>query len=223
MANSKSDFYARQVVTLIGGYQSIASSTNASPIVVTTSDPAATGTPSVNNFTTADTVLVQGHTTNTNANGVWPLSAVGTNTASLSGSTGNGVGAATGYIRKLAGPAATLYVGLWTAAISDTSTGSAASEVTGGSYARKAVNNSATNWNAATGSGGNITVSNLSTVTFVQATASWGTVSYVGLTDASTAGNMLYWTQLGTAKTINNLDQASFTGGAPGNLQVQED
>lgn len=223
MANSKSDFYARQVVALIGGYQTIASSTNATPIVVTTSDPAASSVAAANNFSTADTVLVQSHTTNTNANGVWPVSAVATNTVTLSAAVGNGVGGATGYVRRLTGPAATLYVGLWTAALSDTSTGSAASEVSGGSYARKSVSNSGNLWNAASGSGGNISVSNSATVTFIQATGTWGTVSYVGLLDATSAGNMLYWTQLGTAKTINNLDQASFTGGSPGNLLVQED
>ncbi len=84
---------------------------------------------------------------------------------------------------------ATVYVGLWTAALDDTSDGSTAGEVSGGSYARVAVTNNATNWPAAA-SGAK---SNGTAITFPQATADWGTVTYFAILDAATAGNVLYW------------------------------
>ena len=39
--------------------------------------------------------------------------------------------------------------------------------------------------------------------TFPAATAAWGTVSYIGLWDASIGGNMLYYTALDAAKVID--------------------
>lgn len=82
----------------------IVSSTNATPIVITLSDASWTAmAPAV-----GDTVIVNGHTTNTKANGVWELSAVSdvSNTITLvnadaSNSVGNGVGGASGTVRKI--------------------------------------------------------------------------------------------------------------------------
>lgn len=65
----------------------IVSSTNASPIEVTI-----TGHP----YATGDTIQIKDHTVNTNANGSWPIVVTGANTFTLDGSTGNGVGGATG-------------------------------------------------------------------------------------------------------------------------------
>jgi len=72
----------------------ITSSTNASPIVVTST---------AHGFATGDSVVVIGHATNTAANGTWEVTKVTANTYSLtknikSGviSTGNGIGGATG-------------------------------------------------------------------------------------------------------------------------------
>lgn len=70
--------------------QTITSSTNATPIVIT---KAAHGLAS-NEF-----VIVYGHTTNTNANGTWKITVIDANTFSLNGSTGNGVGGASGNFR----------------------------------------------------------------------------------------------------------------------------
>lgn len=72
------------------GTKSISSSTNASPIVITTS--------TTHLFKVGQQVVVSGHATNTNANGTWTVSAVSSNTITLSGSTGNGVGGATGSV-----------------------------------------------------------------------------------------------------------------------------
>jgi len=111
---------------------------------------------------------------------------------------------------------ATLYVALFTVAPTDAGGGT---EVTGGGYARVAVANSATEW-AAT-SAGNGTTSNLNPITFPAPTANWGQVVAWAIFDAATAGNMLFYANLTTPKTINNGDPApSFAAGA---LQVTLD
>lgn len=99
----------------------------------------------------------------------------------------------------------TAYVGLFTAAPSDSGGGT---EVTGGSYARKST--AGADWNAASGG----STSNANAITFVTATASWGTVTHFGIFDAATAGNLLRWAALTTSKAIGNGDTASFAAGA---------
>lgn len=76
------------------GVKAISSSTNASPIVVTATS---------HGFSNGDLVFIDGHATNTSANGLWAITSVATNTFTLTdyisgaNSTGNGVGGATGY------------------------------------------------------------------------------------------------------------------------------
>ncbi len=87
---------------------SIASSTNATPIVVTTVDPSIANVLRAgpqHGFVVGQTVTIADHLVNTNANGSWVVSAVGGTTAgdtgttlTLTGSVGNGVGAATGTV-----------------------------------------------------------------------------------------------------------------------------
>lgn len=91
---------------------------------------------------------------------------------------------------------ATPYVALFTATPSDSGGGT---EVTGGSYARAV---STTSWPAASGG----SCANDVAIAFPTATANWGTVSQFAIMDASTAGNMLYWGDLTTPRTINNGD-----------------
>lgn len=73
----------------------IASSTNATPIVITTS--------AAHGFTTGDLVYIGDHTTNTSANGLWTIASASGSVFSLtdpvtgSNVVGNGVGGATGY------------------------------------------------------------------------------------------------------------------------------
>lgn len=64
----------------------IASSTNASPIVLTTSG--------AHGYAAGDTITVAGHTTNTVANGTWVITVPSGTTIGLVGSTGSGVGGA---------------------------------------------------------------------------------------------------------------------------------
>lgn len=67
-------------------------------------------------------------------------------------------------------------------------------EVTGGSYARVSVTNNLTNFPSATKLVTNPSrkVSN-SDIVFAIPTASWGTVTGVGIMSASTAGTLFYW------------------------------
>ena len=110
-------------------------------------------------------------------------------------------------------PPATVYLALFTAAPSDSGGGT---EVSGGGYTRVAVTNNSTNWPAASGG----SKSNGVDMTFPQATADWGTVVAFAIFDASTAGNMLYWGDLTTSKTINDGDTAKF---AAGDITITED
>lgn len=108
---------------------------------------------------------------------------------------------------------ATVYAALFTATPSDSGGGT---EVTGGSYARVAVTNNATNWPAASGG----SKSNGTDITFPQATADWGTVVAFALFDAPTSGNMLVWGPLTASRAVNSSDTPSF---ATGTLTVTED
>jgi hypothetical protein len=99
----------------------------------------------------------------------------------------------------------TVFVSLYTSDPTDAGSGT---EVSGGSYARKAVT---------FGSPSNGVVTNNAAVEFDQATASWGTVGYIGLMDAVTTGNLLFHTALTTSKTIESGDIFKI---ASGNLSV---
>lgn len=101
---------------------------------------------------------------------------------------------------------ANIYVALCDTTIVDGNTGSTISEPAGGSYARKqheAYDVAATGASENTGA-----------ITFIQATASWGTISDMCLCDASTLGNMLIYCVLDAPKAIGNLDVAEWSDGA---------
>ena len=101
----------------------------------------------------------------------------------------------------------TIYVGLYTSDPTDANTGT---EVTGGSYARKAVS-------FATASGTSGSVATDADVTFDEATAPWGTVGWIGILDALSGGNLLYHTALDVSKDIDTGDIFTIT---TGNLTV---
>lgn len=100
---------------------------------------------------------------------------------------------------------ATVYVSLWTSDPTDAGSGT---EVSGGSYARTAVTFGAPSGGAST---------NSAAVEFPQATASWGTIGWIGINDALSSGNLLYHTALDTSKTIDSGDIFKI---ASGNLSV---
>jgi len=104
-----------------------------------------------------------------------------------------------------------IYIGLWTATLDDTATGSTAGEVSGGSYARQQVVQSDANWTAPGAAG---LIDNVNAITFPQATANWGTITDVMIVDtASGAGNCLFYGALTTPKTVNSGDTFKFNVG----------
>lgn len=71
----------------------ISSSTNASPIEITTS--------SNHNYSTGDIIQIVNHTTNTTANGTWTITYVSATKFTLDSSVGVGTGSATGTVQKV--------------------------------------------------------------------------------------------------------------------------
>lgn len=117
---------------------------------------------------------------------------------------------------------ANVYVGLSTAACSDSSVGTEVS-TSSTNYARAAVASALTNWagtqstgstTASSGTGGQ--TSNNSAITFNVPSASWGTVTHWFLIDSATvgSGNLLFCAALTASKTINSGDTVSFASGA---------
>ena len=88
----------------------------------------------------------------------------------------------------------THYLALFTA-VADGETGSV-TEVSGGGYARQTV--------AFTTSGN--TTSNNAAVEYPTATANYGTVTHVGVYDASSSGNLMAYAALSSNKTIETGD-----------------
>lgn len=90
---------------------------------------------------------------------------------------------------------ANVYVGLHTADPTDAGTGA---EVSGFGYARQTI---------AFGAASSGTASNSSAVEFPAASGgNWGTITHIGLWDASTGGNLLFHSALTTSKTIADGD-----------------
>lgn len=106
-------------------------------------------------------------------------------------------------------PSVDMYVCLTNSATADADTGTTlqAKEPTGvGSYARKNHNV----YDAAAGGASE----NTGAITFVTATAAWGTITHAALTDHLTAGNMLLHFALDASKAIGTGDIAEFADGA---------
>jgi hypothetical protein len=97
---------------------------------------------------------------------------------------------------------AIVYIGLFTSDPTDAGSGT---EVSGGSYARKAATFGAP-------SNGVSTIS--SAIEFNQATANWGTVTHFGIYDALTTGNLLYHGALTASKAIDTGDVFKFATSA---------
>lgn len=95
------------------------------------------------------------------------------------------------------------YVALYTAAPSDAGGGT---EVSGSGYTRQSVS-----WDTATGTGG--TTDNSGAVSFTASGGSFGTVTHIGIFDASTGGNLLWHGALTASKTVNDGDTLQFAAG----------
>ena len=96
----------------------------------------------------------------------------------------------------------TVYLALYTTNPTDADTGT---EVSGGAYARQSIT---------MGAPSNGVSTNSAAIEFPQATASWGTVAYVGIRDASTLGHLLYHTPLDVSKAIDTGDIFKIAAGS---------
>ncbi|AIQ69532.1 phage tail fiber protein [Paenibacillus graminis] len=96
----------------------------------------------------------------------------------------------------------TVYVALYTSNPTAADTGQ---EVTGGAYVRQSVA-----FAAPAAVGGVQTVKNSADIVFPIATANWGLVTHVGIRDAATGGNLLYFGELDNARTILTSDVFKF-------------
>lgn len=113
---------------------------------------------------------------------------------------------------------ATVYVALFTTAPGDDS-GTGAVEVSGNNYSRASITTSS-GWSSISGApSAPAQISNSSTVTFATPSAGWGAIVAVGIYDAATSGNLLYWTTITSQVVISGV-APSFTSG---NLLLTDD
>jgi hypothetical protein len=104
----------------------------------------------------------------------------------------------------------TLYFALFTVAPTIAGT---ATEVTGGSYARKGVAATTTNFPKITTIGTD-TMKNAAAIQWASASADWGTVVAWGIYDAATGGNLLFYETLSSSITITNGQRPSIAANA---------
>jgi len=97
----------------------------------------------------------------------------------------------------------TLYVALYTVAPDDTGGGT---EVTGGSYARQTATFTVSGTSPTT-------ATNAAAIEYPTATANYGTVTSVGILDASSGGNLLAYADLDTSKVVSTGDVFRFDAG----------
>lgn len=109
-------------------------------------------------------------------------------------------------------PPTTMYIALSTT--TPTEAAGNFTEPSSGSYAR--VSTTAADWSAASGTAPAVKTTT-AVKTFPTATADWSSgsnMTYFGLYDASTSGNLLAFGVLSVAKPVLNGDTASFAAGA---------
>lgn len=102
-----------------------------------------------------------------------------------------------------------VWIALHTADPTDAGTGT---EVSAASYARVQRDPANTNWTGASATSG--LTDNVAAVTFPTALENWGTITHVGIWDASFGGGLLFYGQLTTPKVVSTGDTAEFAIGA---------
>lgn len=111
---------------------------------------------------------------------------------------------------------ATTYIALFTGMPGAGGTSPSPTEVPfTNNYSRVALTNNLTNWPAASAG----LKSNGTAITFATASGSWGTIVGFGIYDQATGGDLLYFGNFSTFKTVASSDIVSFS---VGNLQVTE-
>ena len=83
----------------------------------------------------------------------------------------------------------------------------AGAECSGGSYAREELT-------AGFDAGASKATENTAAIEFTAATGSWGTVTHVGIWDALSGGNLLFYGTLDASKAVENGDTFTIAAGA---------
>lgn len=99
-----------------------------------------------------------------------------------------------------------IYLGLHTADPTDAGTGA---EVSGNNYSRIEITDKFSN---ASGTGGSLS-SNADITGFTATGGNWGTITHIGIYDASTSGNLLFHTALDSSATVNAGDSFQISSG----------
>jgi hypothetical protein len=118
-----------------------------------------------------------------------------------------GLGDATGV--RGSSTAGSLYIALCTADPGEAGTGSAMNETTYTNYARVAVARSSGGWTVSGNS-----VSNTATVTFPSCGTTGATITYFGICDASTGGNLLFSGALTSSLAVSSGITPVFAAGS---------
>ena len=121
---------------------------------------------------------------------------------------------------------ANTWIGLLTTSTNDANTGQ--TEVSGGGYSRVRIASSLLNWSGtdsssstSTSSGTSGTTYNINAITFpVPTGANWGVITSFGMYDAATGGNLLFYGNLTTQKTVNDGDAAPTFSAAALSIQL---
>ena len=99
-----------------------------------------------------------------------------------------------------------IYVGLHTADPTDAGSGA---EVSGNNYSRIEITDK---FGTASGTGGSVS-SNADITGFTATGGDWGTITHIGIYDASTSGNLLFHTALDSSATVNDGDSFQISAG----------
>ena len=108
----------------------------------------------------------------------------------------------------------TLYIGLTQSFNSGNLKSGILDEPSLGSYSRQSYASNTSNWISPYYSGVSGLTHNTSSIQFPIATADIGTISGVFISDAATSGNVLFFGQLSSSRSIRNGDQFVFSSGS---------
>lgn len=103
-------------------------------------------------------------------------------------------------------PPTSLWFALFITPPSTAGTGGVEVSTSGTAYGRVEITSSGASWTGP--SGANQEYSNIADLIFNVPTATWGTITGVGIYDASSGGNLIYVSTLTTPKTVSNGDGA---------------
>lgn len=93
--------------------------------------------------------------------------------------------------------------------MSDPTEADTGTEANGAGYARQQIT-----FGSVSTSGTKSVIANAAVITFPQAAGSWGTITHIGIRDAATGGNLLFYAPLSISKKVESGDRMEFPAGA---------